>query len=92
MKKKLYRNIVLSLIVLILVIIFTSCTKTNFGHECRWNKCPYKGITKDIWDQKVYEYVGERGINAYNVDILHLTHPMDDYDELENKLFKNLNL
>jgi len=80
MKNKLY---------IFLIVLLTSCTKTNLGHECRWKLCPYKGITKDMWDQKVYDYVGERGTDAYLIDILHLKYPKDEYDELEDKLFKN---
>ena len=92
MKKKFHRRVLLSFIVLLLVVVLTSCGKSiinpAYGHLCRWKLCPYKGITKDMWDQKVYEYVGERHTDAYHIDILHLKYPKDDYDELEDKLFK----
>lgn len=92
MKKRFYRRVMYSLIFLILVIIFTSCDKgyinPAYGHTCRWDNCPYKNVTKDEWDTKVYEQVGERGTDAYHIDILHLKYPKDDYDELEDKLFK----
>lgn len=91
MKRRFYRRVIYSLIVLILVIIFTSCNKTIvnpvYGHTCKWN-CPYKGINKHMWNNKVYEVVGERDTDAYLIDILHLKYPQDDYDELEYKLFK----
>lgn len=93
MKKRFYRRVTYSLIFLILVIIFTSCDKgyinPAYGHICRWDNCPYKGITKNMWDEKVYEQVGERDTDAYHIDILHLKYPQDDYDELESKLFNH---
>jgi len=62
---------------------------TEDTHTCKWQSCPYKGITKDQWKQSVINYVGieNEGTDSYYIDMLHLEFPGDEYDELENKLF-----
>jgi len=64
---------------------------TEDTHTCKWQSCPYKGITKDKWKQSVINYVGDEseGTDGYYIDMLHLEFPELEYDELEEKLFLN---
>lgn len=59
------------------------------GHKCRWDLCPYKGVT---WIERagaVTQYVGEdyAGSDSWCIDMLHLEHPKAEYEELEDLLF-----
>jgi hypothetical protein len=58
------------------------------GHECRWPKCPYRGVKPSGYEKAVEKYVGEVGTDGYCIDLLHLQYPNDEYEELEDKLFK----
>ena len=62
---------------------------TEDTHTCKWQSCPYKGITKDQFKQSVINYVGieNEETDGYYIDMLHLEFPELEYDELENKLF-----
>lgn len=65
---------------------------TEDKHECKWKSCPYKGITPDKWKQSVIKYIGEgsEGTDGYLIDMLHLQYPLDEYEQLEDKLFQNM--
>lgn len=78
-------------ILIFFIIIFMSCSKDNrpiYGHKCKWTDCPYKGIVRHMWHNAVLKEAGEEGSDIYCIDILHLQYPEDNYDELEDKLFK----
>lgn len=55
-------------------------------HQCRWPLCPYKGITNDKAAKAVANYVGDSGIDAYYIDILHIQYPTYEYDQLDSLL------
>lgn len=58
-------------------------------HRCPWEKCPYKGVLPSQRAAAVREYTGSpEGSDAWCIDMLHLDHPQDDYETLENRLFK----
>jgi hypothetical protein len=59
------------------------------GHSCKWKDCPYRGVTADNAHKSVSAYVGEVYTDAYYLDILHLQHPTEDYEQLEKRLFNN---
>ena len=61
---------------------------TEDKHNCKWKHCPYKGITKDQWKQSVIKYHNE-GTDSFDIDMLHLEFPQDEYEQLEDKLFLN---
>lgn len=67
------------------VIAFT-IFKANEPHTCKWNLCPYKGITPDEYRTSVAVYVNGYGTDAYYLDSLHLEYPTAEYEELETKL------
>lgn len=69
----------------ILFIFLFSCTKMDIGHTCKWWSCPYKGITLQQYPQKAED---DQGTDAYILDSLHIVYPKDEYEELEDKLFK----
>ena len=57
-------------------------------HACKWELCPYKGITPNQWNQAVRDYTQcEEATDAYLIDILHLEYPMAEYEELDSMLF-----
>ena len=62
---------------------------TEDTHTCKWQSCPYKGITPDQWKQSVINYVGieNEGTDSYYIDMLHLEFPELEYEQLEEKLF-----
>jgi hypothetical protein len=55
-------------------------------HACRWNLCPYKGITQKQATNAVSEYVGEACTDAYHIDMLHIQYPTLDNDQLDSLL------
>lgn len=57
------------------------------GHQCKWDKCPYKGIQAAQYKAAVTAYAGEEGTDGWCIDLLHLQFPDDDYELLEDKLF-----
>ena len=77
---------------LLIILLTIGCNKARFGgHQCKWDKCPYKGVTADLAHRSVSAYVGEVGTDAYYLDILHLQHPTYEYEQLEDILFNNHN-
>jgi len=48
--------------------------------------CPYKGIYHNQWSERVTEYVGDIGTDAWHLDMLHLQYPKKEYEELEQLL------
>jgi hypothetical protein len=46
-------------------------------------------VVKKDWDSAVTKYTGERGTDAWCIDMLHLEFPNDEYEQLEEKLFKH---
>lgn len=73
------------LVAIICLIIFNR--KQNY-HSCRWDMCPYKGITPNEWHSKVSKYTGEKYSDSWCIDMLHLEYPDKEYDELEDILFR----
>lgn len=71
----------------LMAIVMFSCS--NKGHACKWSTCPYKGVAADLAHRSVVAYTGEAYTDAYCLDILHLQYPTEDYDQLEERLFKN---
>ena len=66
-----------------------ACSKEKIGHECRWEHCPYKGVKPGQYEKAVEKYTEcDEGTDCYYIDILHLEYPTDEYDQLEEKLFK----
>lgn len=58
----------------------------NTAHKCRWDLCPYKGITLDKASKVVANYVGSSGVDAYYIDMLHIQYPTLDADQLDSLL------
>jgi hypothetical protein len=67
-----------------IIYMLSSCTKAMNGHACKWEHCPYKGITLAQYPSRAE---GEEGSDLYYIDLLHLQHPALEYDELEDTLF-----
>lgn len=82
---------ILLLAIIFIIAALCSCKKqdTNQGHQCRWNLCPYKGVTPDKNGKAVRQYTGTDGGDSYSIDILHLEYPQANYDELEQMLFED---
>lgn len=59
----------------------------NQEHFCRWPKCPYYGVKPADYKKAVAEYVGQVDTDAYYIDLLHLTYPIESYEQLEQRLF-----
>jgi len=58
-----------------------------FGHTCKWSLCPYKGVKLADWKEAVLNHTkSPEGSDGYNIDILHLQYPSEDYDQLEERL------
>lgn len=79
--KKLINLICIALIALI------SCNK-SIGHTCKWELCPYKGVTYNNAIPSVIAYVGESGTDAYCLALLHIQYPTYQYEQLEELLIK----
>lgn len=79
MKK--YKHQIIGLILLIIILL--SCSKPD-GHMCKWRLCPYKGI-QPIDYQRVAQYYNEGYEESYQMDMLHLRYPDEEYDELEER-------
>lgn len=58
----------------------------SYYHTCKWDKCPYKGVTPDNYGKSVAAYLGNNESEAYSLDILHLYYPLAEYDELVTML------
>lgn len=77
----------------ILILIIAAGLADNFAdtpgpHSCRWELCPYKGITVGNYEAAVKDYTGSpEGSDGYCIDLLHLQHPDKDYEQLEDLLF-----
>jgi hypothetical protein len=55
-------------------------------HTCRWDLCPYKGVTKSQASKVVATYAGEMCTDAYYIDMLHISYPTLDADQLDSLL------
>lgn len=78
---------------IILIAALCSCEKvTNDNqHSCKWELCPYEGITKAEYNQAVIDYSEcEEGSDCFNIDILHLKYPSAEYDQLDSMLFSKM--
>lgn len=74
---------------LLIILLCIGCNKARFGgHTCKWDKCPYKGVTTDLANRSVVAYTGEAYTDAYCLDMLHLQHPSFEYEQLEELLTK----
>lgn len=71
----------------VLMAILFGCSKDP-GHHCKFDKCPYKGVTADLVHKSVVAYTGEAYTDAYCIDMLHLQYPAEEYDQLEERLNK----
>jgi hypothetical protein len=76
-------------VILIGGLLAAKALQKEKGHECKWPLCPYKEVVKKDWDSAVTKYTGERGTDAWCIDMLHLEFPNDEYEQLEEKLFKH---
>ena len=70
---------------LFFLALLVSCKKEP-GHVCKWDHCPYKGITYRVYPAHA-EY--EQGTDAYCIDALHILYPNDDYEILEQRLIES---
>lgn len=52
------------------IVLIVYCMTEN-KHECKWQSCPYKGITRDQWKQSVIKYHNE-GTDSFYIDMKHL--------------------
>lgn len=58
------------------------------GHLCKWNACPYTGVTMFDRHEAVSEYTEcDEGTDCYCIDWLHFEYPTYDYDKLDSLLF-----
>lgn len=75
--------------IIFIVSLIAVVLTTNYAtrHKCRFNSCPYKGVTPNGWSEAVKCYVGEEGTDGYYIDLLHLQYPDLDADELNDLLF-----
>jgi hypothetical protein len=63
--------------------IMTRVTKLTQKHKCKWELCPYKGVTLANYKEAITDYTGEpEGNPAHIVDCLHILHPSASYDQL----------
>lgn len=71
--------------------MLSSCSYRSIrhGHTCRWELCPYKGVTAELAHRSVVSYTGEAYTDAYCIDMLHLQYPTEEYQQLEERLFNN---
>jgi hypothetical protein len=68
----------------IISIVLSLCAPAK--HVCRWDLCPYKGITMQQASNAVMEYTGEACTEAYIIDMLHIKYPTLDTDQLDSLL------
>lgn len=75
----------------IIAVLLASCSTRykGIGHMCKWQLCPYHGVTANNARAAVIAYTGESDTDAYCIDMLHLQYPSDDYEQLEERLFNN---
>jgi hypothetical protein len=62
------------------------CHIHSKAHACRWDLCPYKGVTLMQSKKAVSAYTGETGTDAYRIDMLHIKYPALDADQLDSLL------
>jgi hypothetical protein len=74
--------------IIVSIVLFCSCMKQDAGHHCRWSSCPYKGIKAGQYSKAVTDYVGETYTDGWCIDMLHLNHPEEEYEQLEQRLFQ----
>lgn len=73
------------------IILIASCSSRERHHACVWDTCPYKGRIPTNYKQAVMQYTScEEGTDCYYIDMLHLEFPTEEYDKLEDRLFKNM--
>lgn len=72
---------------LLIILLTIGCNQAKInGHQCKWDKCPYKGVTADLAHKSVIAYTGESYTDAYCIDMLHLQYPTEEYEQLEERL------
>ncbi len=65
-----------------IMFMLPGCSKAAIiGHQCKWEKCPYKGITDHR--NSVVLYVGDDDSVGYLLDMAHLSFPIEEYEGLE---------
>ena len=72
----------------VISIIASLCAPVK--HVCRWELCPYKGITMQQASNAVSEYTGEACTDAYHIDMLHIQYPTINADQLDSLLIHKL--
>lgn len=55
-------------------------------HSCKWEECPYIGITANDYQLRAE---CENGSDCYYFDSLHLEYPGESYDQLENRMLES---
>ena len=75
----------------VIAVLLASCSTRykGAGHMCKWQLCPYHGVTANNAIAAVISYTGESDTDAYCIDMLHLQYPTEEYDQLEERLFNN---
>ena len=73
---------------LFVISIIISLFATANKHVCRWELCPYKGVTMQQASNAVADYTGEACTDAYHIDMLHIQYPTLDADQLDSLLTK----
>jgi len=65
----------------VISIIVSLCAPAK--HVCRWELCPYQGVTIEHTSESVANYTGHVCTEAYHIDILHIQYPTLDADQLD---------
>lgn len=68
-----------------------SCTKSDSGHRCKWEHCPYKGYQSFpgvIHTGETEVDKEAEGGDTWCIDQLHMEFPELEYDELEIKMWE----
>lgn len=75
---------------ILIALVIISVDKAPYKkHSCRWDKCPYKGVTPNTASKAVVSYTGELMTYAYFIDMLHLQYPTEEYEQLEERLLNS---
>lgn len=68
----------------VISIVLSLCAPAK--HTCRWDLCPYKGITIAQAPESVAQYTGQACTDAYHIDMLHIQYPTLYADQLDSLL------
>lgn len=70
------------------LLLANSLQAKQIHHSCRWDKCPYKGVTASNSKDAIMWYTNAApGTDAFAVDSLHIVNPSLDYDQIDSVLF-----